>query len=220
MSMVETDPIQEEGMPSDIQNEPRSGGLAPGVPKHSPWGKVISGKVIASGIIEVRTASHGGIRVYSRLNQTIPRSFRTQDGWYEKSVMAAVPACFLHHFFEPREVLSARKTLRYWKWREWENHFKEVIPLTESGQKAVELWMLSHAEDLVGIADYDDSHSTVPEGKVGVCAAKGGTRDGENESYWLVDSAEYESRWNNPGGYFVIDPSSHEPWEGPYPHKA
>jgi hypothetical protein len=63
----------------------------------TPWGRSQGGFLLAPGIKQYHTASHGGIKVNKRLNDTIPVGFRHRRGWYEENGSAVIP---LYFFFD------------------------------------------------------------------------------------------------------------------------
>jgi hypothetical protein len=188
--------------------------LPAGCPVHSPWGGVDHGKDYGEGIFSVSTPSHGGYRIPAKLNKTIPEVFRVKDGWYEEDCDWAVPVFFLSGRFDAEKVANARKTLRAWRWKQWEEHFGEEIPLEESNNKAAELFLLKHANDLLGGAAWGDWHNNVPEGFVGVSAHRGGDRS-RDDGYFLISAKEYVEGEKNPAEKIVIDPTRHAKWIGP-----
>jgi hypothetical protein len=62
----------------------------------------------------------------------------------------------------------------------------------------------------------DDWHERVREGMVGVVATIGASRQpGTPKRHFLVPRDEYHTRFNNPGGNFVLDPSCYHELPGP-----
>lgn len=60
----------------------------------TPWGKSHGGCLLAPGIKLYHTPSHGGIKVYKKLNEQIPLVFRNQSGWYEEDCESKIPFYF------------------------------------------------------------------------------------------------------------------------------
>lgn len=60
----------------------------------TPWGRSQHASRLAPGIYSHSTASHGGIKVYKRLNEQIPPAFRDLHGWYEEDCRAYIPLFF------------------------------------------------------------------------------------------------------------------------------
>ena len=52
--------------------------------KYSPWGKIQHSTNITPWMLEVSTASHGGIKVDRKHNSLIPKEYRRKSGWYEE----------------------------------------------------------------------------------------------------------------------------------------
>lgn len=192
--------------------------LPPGCPVQSPWGGVDHGDHLGDGMFSVSTPSHGGILVPTKLNNLIPEIFRitnnlTKTGWYEEDSDCAIPMFFLPTYFTEDSKERARKSLRCWFWKQWEEHFKEVIPENESHQKADHIFKESHKNSLLTVTAFGDWHPKVPKGMVGVGAILGGDRQKHNETKWfLVTKEEYVS---NATGSIIIDPKRHETWVGP-----
>ena len=73
----------------------------------------------------------------------------------------------------------------------------------------------AHAGDLVAIAAWGDWHASVPKGKVGVVATRGGVRPVYGapvaEEMFLVDEVRYAAReWFG----YVVDPTVDTVWAG------
>jgi hypothetical protein len=50
----------------------------------TPWGMSRSAKRIGEGMTLYSTASHGGIKVESSLQKSMPEALRVPGGWYEE----------------------------------------------------------------------------------------------------------------------------------------
>jgi hypothetical protein len=121
---------------------------------------------------------------------------------------------FMPTLFKPDEFLNVRKSLRNWHWREWEAHFHEPVPLADSPRKAEARFIEEHANDLLVVSASGDWHPAIPKGMVGVTATIQGSRQpGSKQDHFLVPKDEYDTRSNNPGGIFVIDPTRHKRWD-------
>jgi hypothetical protein len=121
---------------------------------------------------------------------------------------------FLSGLFPPENVAKARESLRCWHWRQWQTHFGEEVPFEESHCKAQAKFIEDHCNSLLVTAAFGDSHEAVPKGMVGVVATIQGSREPNSKPwYFLVAEDEYDTRGNNPGGYFVVDPRRHAPWD-------
>ena len=191
--------------------------LPEGCPRHTPWGATQHGEAISKQIYTVSTSSHGGIHVAEVENMLIPEPFRRDDGWYEEDCDWAVVAHVFPHLFREQDVIAAKRTLRSWRWRSWEECYEEEVPIAESPQKAEHLFRLEHASDLLTVAAFGDWHRSVPPGMVGVVASPGGCRTpGRVERCFLVTAEAYGKRHENPSGSLVVDPGATAPWVGPH----
>lgn len=65
------------------------------IPKMSPWGRVQSYEVLAEGVIQVHTASHGGMKLDKVRNALIPEYLRAANGWYEEDCAVDIPIFIL-----------------------------------------------------------------------------------------------------------------------------
>lgn len=77
--------VQEAEMPQKVRLP---------VGANSPWGKIQHRVEHPSGAIEIQTASHGGVKLYAKLNKQIPAELRAKDGWYEEDLEIAIPMYF------------------------------------------------------------------------------------------------------------------------------
>ncbi len=73
----------------------------------TPWGIAQTARVIAEGIVEVTTASHGGIRLHPTHNAHVPEPFRDRDGWYEEDAEWGFVALTFPEHFDPDQVQYA-----------------------------------------------------------------------------------------------------------------
>ena len=90
-------------------------------PTTSPWGSVQHSDELAEGIVQVHTASHGGIKLSDERLAQMPTDQRTSDGWYEEDCEAA----FVYRHFLDAGVIElgtkARAEVERW-WgvmKEW-----------------------------------------------------------------------------------------------------
>ena len=63
--------------------------------QHSPWGWIESAGIIAPGISQVATPSHGGVKLSAELNRRIPAEWRREGGWYEEDCEWSIAFAFL-----------------------------------------------------------------------------------------------------------------------------
>ena len=80
------------------------------IPKTTPWGKPQTVKIIAPGIVEFTTASHGGIWLSPERNAQVPLSLKKRSfmgngtrGWYEEDQDAAIVMGVFPEFFTGTE---------------------------------------------------------------------------------------------------------------------
>ena len=77
-------------MSTEYNNEPISNA-------ESPWGRIQQTQRLADGIVEVVTASHGGVWLSAERLAQMPPSHVSLDGWYEEDVEVLFP---LHAFID------------------------------------------------------------------------------------------------------------------------
>lgn len=173
---------------------------------NSPWGKIDYIDQKHPEIIQVGTPSHGGFKVYARLNKQIPESFRSENGWYEEDSAADIVFFFLGHLFCSDDLVAkAEVGLKRWYWKEYEAHFQTEVSLAESDLKAMELKKRENRTNFIVKSAFGSWHEEVPAGKVGVFAVR---ESDKAEGWFMVDESEYGS-----GSVFVIDESRHEKWD-------
>ena len=86
----------------------------------TPWGLADNKEVIAEGIVNYTTPSHGGIKLSRERQDQMHSALRLADGWYEEDCdWARVAVNFPLYFQRPlrdgkTEADAARATLRYW----------------------------------------------------------------------------------------------------------
>jgi hypothetical protein len=86
-------------------------------PIMTPWGAAQTVRIIAPGITEVTTASHGGIYLSPMRYATMPDEYRkTFAGgrWYEEDCDAAKVVVTFPEHFTPAAVMNARRSIEYW----------------------------------------------------------------------------------------------------------
>lgn len=191
---------------------------------YTPWGLADSTIVIAPGLINVTTPSHGGIYVDPERRGRMPEYLAGEpatDGgaWYEEDCHWCFPAVVFEAEFRAwiarsgqdpdKFVQSARDTMRNWYPHEYQRHYQVTLQPGESQEFDRERFVAAHAGDWLVTAAWGSWHSQVPDGYVGVCAVKGAELGSyqARHSWFLVDSDEYDTRGATP--YFVIDPARH-----------
>lgn len=84
---------------------------------NTPWGESQDVRRVASGVLWVSTASHGGYYVDSVAREQIPHEWRTRDGWYEEDCEALIPLAFVDDMNTDRGERSREsflEALRAW----------------------------------------------------------------------------------------------------------
>lgn len=155
----------------------------------TPWGTAQYAYRYMRGVTFYGTAGHGGFKVSEKLNATMPAHLRIDDGWYEEDcdwskVALAFPALFSAH-----EVAEASSSLASFEPTKWEAHFGRALLPGESSAKDEVAFKAAHANDYVVI-----SALNVGDGKVKVCATRGGDRNSDDQKWFVVTSADYDAR--------------------------
>ena len=176
----------------------------------TPWGAAQTRKELAPGIIEVSTASHGGILLAPELNAQVPAYMRSADGWYEEDADWAIVATVFPEVFTEEHREQAKNTMKNSMPAAYEAFYQEEIPQGESYVKDQLAFKAAHKNDYLGMAAWGDWHAKVPKGHVVVFAGRGGrTADykyPKDTAYFVVPESEYDER----GRFdFVIDESRH-----------
>jgi len=169
----------------------------------SPWGRVQFLHVISEGVVQVSTASHGGIKLDSTRNAQLPRPLRNVGGWYEEDCEVAKVIAGLPELFSEEDVGAAIASLKNWNPDEYEAWTGKEIPLSESGVKRERAFKEANQQNFVTRAAWGDWKAGVPKGMVGVLACR--ASDGA-EGYFLIPQGEYAAR----AGAFVVDLARHQ----------
>lgn len=76
------------------------------IPKTTPWGKPQTTEILADGIVEFTTASHGGIWLRPERNAQVPMQLKQSSfcqnglrGWYEEDCDAEIVRQVFPQFF-------------------------------------------------------------------------------------------------------------------------
>lgn len=178
---------------------------------YTPWGNSDSQKVLAPGILELSTPSHGGIKVEKELNLLIPEYMRASDGFYEEDVDWAIVATVFPHAFSRSQREEAKNTLRNSVPMAYELYYKEVIAPGKSHVKDEIAFKAIHKNDYIGMAAWGDWHPQVPKDQVVVFAGRGGRTSDykypKDTAYFVVPAEDYADA---PLGNFVIDETKYE----------
>lgn len=177
-------------------------------PKSSPWGAVQGATELGAGVWSVHTAGHGGIKLSPARNAKVHEALRAAGGWYEEDCDWAVVAYTFPDLFKPEHVVMALESLRHWQPHGYMAASGEVLTPATSRRLAEEAFTAANAQNWVTVAAWGSWAAWVPDGKVGVVATIGGSREHTDEpradQYALVDAAAYRARTGN--GY-VLDPA-------------
>ena len=181
----------------------------------TPWGTADHVEEYVPGITWYSTPSHGGFKLDRAKNAQVPDYMRRAGGWYEEdcdwAIVATVfPNAFIGHEKDVAKCLqSARDTLRNWPPDAYERFYGVELKPGESSTRDIRVFEAAHAGDLMVICAWGDWHEQVPEGKTGVLATIGGSREpGVAKRYFLLPQDEYRSQ--QPGCGMVIDPALYE----------
>jgi len=170
--------------------------------KNSPWGAVQHEEKIMDGIVLVSTASHGGLKVYHKLNKLIPDDMRRADGWYEEDCDWAIVATVFPMAF-PDDTEAARFSLKHWHWKEYERYYGVELQPGESRLKDQWLFEEAHKNDFQVVSAIQKDERP---GFVYVRACRGGRSkyaDRTTEKAYWIPEAEYTIP-------FIVDTTRHE----------
>lgn len=175
----------------------------------TPWGPAQVRYQYTDSVSFYSCAGHGGYKVNKTANTRIPEPLRNNDGWYEEDCESAIVHYFLLEAFDTEKInreYFRSVIVNYWP-DKWTAATGETVALEESSELRKRKFSADNADNWVAIAAWGDWADWVPEGKVGVLAAKGGRRDGlSGEAKFLVDVEKYRARQ----GSYVVDPVADE----------
>jgi hypothetical protein len=200
------------------------------MPTSSPWGAIIDAKEISPGILWFSTAARSGYRLSAKRQRALPRSLRTEDGWYEDGSEWAAVAVVFHRIFDQMPAgadmddLSlydvAKETLRNWRPEEYESWFQTTIDEADFGALAITQFHQLHADRWIALEVFDDREPFVADGCLHVRARMGGdppysAGSGRSlgPSRWFVIDADEFTRGR--GKAFVIDTERHHEIDEP-----
>ena len=106
------------------------------IPVDSPWGKVESHGILGPGMVQVTTASHGGIRVYEWRLSLMDPSLVIPNGWYENNSQWCLPVIAFSEEFTSEVVGEAIKTFRDAFPERHQAYFKTATQTQENGMKS------------------------------------------------------------------------------------
>lgn len=173
----------------------------------TPWGPAQTRYKYTDQVSFYSCAGHGGYKVNKADNARIPAPLRNADGWYEEDCESAIVHYFLLADFNTENYGRedfANVVRNYWP-DEWTAATGEPLTPEQSSELRKRKFAADNADNWVAIAAWGDWEGWVPEGKVGVCATKGGHRStwGHEvpEARFLVPADDYKNR----NGSFVVD---------------
>jgi hypothetical protein len=180
---------------------------------NTPWGHTQQTETLGEGVVQVFTASHGGIRLSEERQALVHEAWAIDapdmaSRWYEEDCEWAIVALTFPECFEAADIDAAHKTARSWYPTSYEKVFGVRLTAGDSHKIAEREFYDAHRDDFVVTAAFGSWQDGVPAGMVGVVAYRGGRgphRTGV-ESWFLVPEAEYDAR----GISFVIDVGRHE----------
>lgn len=184
--------------------------------KRTPWGHADNAEEYVPGVTWYDTPSHGGFHLDRAHNAQVPDYMRREGGWYEEdcdwAIVATVfPTAFICHGEGDvaTTLQSARDTMRNWHPDAYEKFYGVELKPGESFKRDIKVFEAAHANDLMVICAWGEWHEKVPEGKTGVMATIGGSREpGVAKRYFLLPKDEYRSQ--QPGCGMVIDPARYQ----------
>lgn len=81
---------------------------------NTPWGKATRIWQITTGVLYVKTKSHGGYQLTPERNEEIPAPLRKADCWYEEDCEAAIVASFVNdECFEAKREMARGMVVRW-----------------------------------------------------------------------------------------------------------
>lgn len=183
----------------------------------TPWGPSQTCTTLGPGVVEVTTASHGGIHLDDSRNAHVHKAWRAKRGWYEEDCEWTIVAVTFPDLFEPEHVIEAHRVAKDWMPDQYEQVFQVRLLPAESHVRQEQIFYTTNADNLVVLAAWGHRNDLggrvpVPAGQVGVVARIGGRGPGPKnhpERYFLVPEPEYDDR-DRYG--FVIDETRHAEW--------
>jgi hypothetical protein len=178
--------------------------------KRTPWGTSDHEKTYAPGIVFYGTPGHGGFHCDRARNALVHEAWRKPGGWYEEDCEWVIVALTFPEAFPAETVEHARAQAKNERPDGYTAVTGTALSLEESAELRSRAWYAAHENDYVATAAWGDWHASVPDGLVAVLAVRGVTKrgcHGEDEAYFLVPAAEYDTRDRHG---FVVDEARHE----------
>lgn len=193
-------------------------------PSTSPCGQVQHAIMIAHGIWQVSTASHGGLVLSDQRAKAMPEALALDGSFYEEDCdWALVVLAFEAEFaasgtYSAGEIQLAHDSVKCWHPDRYTAFTGEAVPANTSRVLMKRRAYTEVMGDYCVCSAWGTWADWVPEGKVGVLARKvisidhlGWPRYDEDEVFALVDKGDYEKR----GEVFALGLHAHEVIEAP-----
>jgi hypothetical protein len=192
---------------------------------HTPWGDAQTIDAVGDGILDVTTASHGGIILDEKSTAAMPACMRSASfagpSAYEEDCDWCMPALVFEQkfraFYEGQRrsnidaiFTRAKDMLRNCLPEVYEAFYSVTLKPGESSKRDEQQFYERNKNNWLTIAAYGDWHASVPKGMVAVAATIGGRRRAAGpERYFLIPASEYAAYPGDPKHRFafVIDPS-------------
>ena len=161
----------------------------PHVGMRTPWGTADSVRKIGSGIHEVSTPGHGGIKLGRYQNGRVHEAWRSKGGWYEEDCEYAIVGLTFgtDAGFSIAQQEDCRSLCKNYFPDAYEAIYGVRVTAEESHVVREREAKARAKGQLQVIACWGDWASNVPKGMVGVCATIDGVRNGTAEDrYFLI----------------------------------
>jgi len=182
----------------------------------TPWGRADNVEVVAPGIVNVGTPSHGGVHLDAERNRRMPKWFRQNDGWYEEDIDANAPMLIFFKEFDAFQKEKGSKyhgkklleliikTLKEWRPDEYGDYSGHPVALEDSSILRKRAFFRENEGRFITTFACGDWHEAVPEGFVGIGAMmhRIDGRPYGKPKHALVPDSRYRNR---EFGYVVAD---------------
>ena len=165
---------------------------------YTPWGKVQDVNVLAPGIVNVSTASHGGIWLSPEKRKAMPNK---RKAWYEEDCEWSLVALAFPEYFELEQPVAEQTAKNYFP-EDYEKLTGKPVKVEESLKLSEGAFNEKHRNDLVVI-----SAVNVGNGLVKCVATLGGDRSAPARTF-LIPGDEYRTR--SRFGFVIENPSRYE----------
>lgn len=154
----------------------------------SIWGSIQTAQEYAPGIVNVTTASHGGIVLDQMANDKVHAAWRNQQGMYEEDICWAIVAMTYPSLFTDYEKECAESTLRRWMPVEYTKVTGNPVSPEESHVLRENALREKHKADWIVISD------VLKGDKVHAIATKGGKWPSKDRREYLIEPKRYAAR--------------------------